>query len=142
MRAHPGMKRDAAAALAMGIDQRRDLAGDADLGQRLDHDGALPGAIGFHLPVLDGAAAAHGKMRTERRDPLRTGALDRDQPPPVGMTGHRLDRDGLAAERVGHIDAGAAADGDAVAAMADMVDEKLFSHGARRERIRYCRRRP
>ena len=48
MRAHPGVKRDAAAALAMGVDQRRDLAGDAGLRQRLDDDGALPGAIGFH----------------------------------------------------------------------------------------------
>jgi hypothetical protein len=31
---------------------------------------------------------------------------------------------------------------NAIAAMADMVDDELLSHGTRQERTRYCRRRP
>ena len=144
MRAHPRMQGDAAAAEAMGVDQRRHLAIDPGLRQRLDHDFALPGAIGLDVPVLDGAAAADTEMRAERRDALRACGFDLDQSTAVGMvTGNRRDLDRFAAERVGHVDAFAAGDGDAVAAMADMIDdEMLFSHGARRGRIRCCRRRP
>ena len=48
------------------------------------------------------------------------------------MTGHLLDLDRLAAERVGHIDADAAGHGDAVAAMADMIDDEVFGVQPRR----------
>ena len=85
-----------------------DLAGDAGLRQRLDHDARASRRDRLRLPMLDGAAAADAEMRTERRDALRAGAFDLDQPPAVGMTRHVLDLDGFAAERVGHVDAGAA----------------------------------
>ena len=72
----------------------------------------------------------------------RAGALDREQAPAVGMMpGTGVDLDGLAAQRVRHVDGLAAGEGDAVAAMADMIDDEAFNHGARRGRIRYCRRR-
>ena len=109
MRSHPRVQRDAAAADAMGIDQRRDVAIDSGLRQRRDHEFALPGAIRLGVPVLDRAAAADAEMRAERFDPLRACGLDRDQSPAVGMVaGNRRDLDRFAAERVGHIDLAAA----------------------------------
>ena len=84
MRAHPRVQRDAAAAGAMGVDERRHLAFDAGLGQRLDHEVALPGAIARGVPVLDRAAAADAEMRAERRDPFRACAFDLEQAPAVG----------------------------------------------------------
>ena len=41
--------------------------------------------------------------------------------------------DGFTAERVGHIDAGTTGNSDAIAAMADMIDDEALavSHGAR-----------
>ena len=59
--------------------------------------------------------------------------FDCEQPPAVGMMArHGLDLDGLAAERVGHVDRLAAGKSDAVAEMADMIDDEAFNHGARR----------
>ena len=109
-----------------------DLAGDAGMRQRIDHDLAFPRAIGFGCQVLDGAAAADAEMLAERRDPLRAGVLDARQMPAVGMTGHRFDFDRLAAQRVRHEHGLPAGKGDAVAAMADMIDDETFNHGARR----------
>ena len=84
--------------------------------------------------MLDGAAAADAEMRTQRRDPVRACLLDPEQAPAVGMSGHGLRLDGLAAERIGHIDVRAIRYRDAVAAMADMIDGETFgfSHGAHR----------
>ena len=140
--AAPRMNGDAAAAGAMGIDEFADLAVDAALRQRIDHDLALPGAIGIGLPVLDGAAAAMAEILAERRDALGTWLFDAEQLPALGMTGSRRHLDGFTAERVGHVDAATIDERDAIAAMADMVDDELLSHGARREKIRHCRRRP
>jgi hypothetical protein len=36
----------------------------------------------------------------------------------------------------------AAGKGDAVAEMTDVIDDEAFNHGARREKIRCCRRHP
>ena len=63
------------------------------------------------------------------------------QKPAVGMIGDRTGFDGFAAKRVRHEHGVPAGEGNAVAAMADMIDDKMFSHGARRGRIRCCRRR-
>ncbi len=143
MRAHPRVQGDAAAADAMGIDQRIHLAGQIGPRQRLHHQIALPGAVALALPMLDRAAAANTKMRAERRDPLRARDLDLPQAPAVGMTTrNRLNFDRLARKRIGHIDGAAAGDRDAVAMMADVIDGEAFNHGARRRKIRGCRRRP
>jgi hypothetical protein len=48
------------------------------------------------------------------------------------MTRHGCDLDRLAAKRVRHIHRQPIGKGDAVAAMADMVDREMFNHGARR----------
>ena len=82
--------------------------------------------------MLNGAAAATAEILAKRRDPFRAGALDARQLPAVGVIGHRLDLDGLAAKRIGHEQGLAVGEGDAVAAMADMVDDQAFNHGARR----------
>ena len=124
MRAHPRMQRDAPPACAMRIDQRRHLAIDSILRQRLDHDAAFPGLVVTGVPMLDGAAAADAEMRAERFDPLWACALDPDQAAPVGMTGNVGHLDALATKRVRHIDIAAAGMQHAVAAMADMIDAR------------------
>ena len=134
MRAHPRVQCDAPAARAMGIDQGRNVAIDSRLRQRRRHKLALPGGVGRGVPMLDRAAAADAEMRTERRDPLHACGLDLKQSPAIGMAaGDRNDFDRLAAQRIRHIDVAAISDGDAVAVMADMVDDEALalSHGAR-----------
>src|SRR3954451_11666475 len=126
------MRRDAAASGAMGVDQRLDLRFDAGLRERIDHDLPLPGGIGVWPPMLDRAAAAGAEIAAERRDPLRARLLDTKQRSALRMAGCRADLDCLAAERVGHEQAPAFRMGHAIAAMADMIDIKAFSHGARR----------
>ena len=63
-------------------------------------------------------------MRAERRDPFRAGVLDLEQAPAVGMARDRRHLDGLAGQRVGHIDVLPVGDRHAVAAMADMIDDE------------------
>jgi hypothetical protein len=86
--------------------------------------------------MLDGAAAAAAKISTERRDPLRAGAIDPQQAPAIRVTGDRRDFDGLAVQRIGNEHALAAGKSDAIAAVADMIDDEMpragTSHGARR----------
>jgi hypothetical protein len=48
------------------------------------------------------------------------------------MAGHRTHFDGFAAERVRHEYGAPIREGDAIAAMADVIDDNAFSHGARR----------
>src|ERR1700749_2599819 len=99
------MQRQAAATTAMGVDKRRDLASEPGLRQRLDHDVALPGTIGFRLPMLDGAAAADAEMRAERGEPRSHRSPHCEQPPAVGMmAGYRPDLNFLAGKGVGHVD--------------------------------------
>ena len=134
MCAHPRVQCDAPAARAMGIDQGRDVAIDFRLRQRRRHQLALPGGVGRGVPMLDRAAAADAEMRTERCDPLHACGLDLEQSPAIGMAaGDRLGLDRFAAQRVRHVDVAAIGDGDAVAVMADMVDDEALavSHGAR-----------
>jgi hypothetical protein len=142
VRADPGMQGNPAAARTMRVDQETDFAVKLRLRQRLDNDIALPGAVAFGFPVLDRAAPADCKMRAKRRDPLRACALDPEQAPAVGMARYGFNLDGLAAKRVRHIHALPVGNADAVAAMADVIDNETFNHGARRGRIRCCRRRP
>ena len=125
------MDGDAPAACAVGVEERFDLTFDAGMRQGIDHDLAFPGAIGFRLPVLNGAAAATAEIFAERLDPFGAGALDAGQLPAVGVIGHRFGLDGLAAKRIGHEQGLAVGKGDAVAAMADMIDDEAFNHGAR-----------
>ena len=49
------------------------------------------------------------------------------------VAGDRRDLDRFAAQRVRHVDVAAAGDGDAVAVMADVIDDEVLgvSHGAR-----------
>ena len=125
----------------MSVDQFIDRAFDAGMPERIDHDSALPRAIGLRLPVLNRTTAAAAEISAERRDPLRAGVLDLHQLPAVGMTIYRVDVDALAAERIGHEHGLAAGKGNAVAAVADMIDIEALNHGGRRGRTRYCRRR-
>ena len=59
--------------------------------------------------------------------------FDTDQLAAIGMmTWDSRDADGLAAQRVGNEDALSLDSRDAVAEMADMIDEEAFNHGERR----------
>ena len=119
----------------MGIDQRRDLAIDAGLRQRRRprdrasrRDRRSASQCWIAQPPQTPKCGQNGVIRSA------LAALDLDQPPAVGMTaGDRRDLDRFAAQRVRHIDVAAAGDGDAVAVMADMVDDEALdvSHGAR-----------
>lgn len=71
-------------------------------------------------------------MRAKWRYPFRARPLDLQQAAAVGMTRYGFNFDGLAAEGVRHIQVSAAGNGDAVAAVADMVDREMLNHGARR----------
>jgi hypothetical protein len=93
--------------------------------------------------MLDRATAADSKMLAKRFDPLGACALDPYEAPAVGMmTGRRGDLDDLTAQRKRHIDGLPVEICDAIAKMADVIDEKPLNHVALRGRIRYCRRRP
>jgi hypothetical protein len=133
MRAFPRVQRHAAAALAMGIDQGEDFAVDLRLRERCRDEIAFPGTIALALPMLDGAAAADGKMLAEGLDPFRAWLFDPDQLSPVGMMtrdGRNFDR--LSTKRVGHKDISPVFKRDAIAEMADVIDDEAFNHGARR----------
>jgi hypothetical protein len=116
----------------VGVDQRINFAGKLRLCQCLDNQISLPSLIALGLPVLDGATAAYSKMGAERCYPLRACALDREQAPPVGMTRHGRNFDGLVPERVRYIDVVPADDSYAVAKVADVIDNETLNHGARR----------
>jgi hypothetical protein len=127
------MQRHAAAPLAMGIDQRKDLTVDLRLREPRRDEIAFPGTIRFSLPVLDGTAAADAEVLAEGFDPFGAWLLDPDQLPPVRMmTGHNCNVDHFATKRIGHKDASSLDKRDAIAEMADMIDGEAFNHGARR----------
>ena len=133
MGAASGVQNGPPPALAMGVDQIADRRFEPGLLQRSDNEAALPGTISkeFRLPVLDGAAAAHAEMRTDRRDALRARRLDAQEMTPVGMAGDRLDLDRFSRQRARHIDRAVRARSDPVAAVADMFDHELFGHPRR-----------
>ena len=126
--AAPRMQHDPAAAFAMGIDEVVHLGRDARLGEGGDDEVALPGAIALKSPVLDRAAAAHAEMRTDRRDAVGARGLDPQQPAAVGMAVPALHLDGLARQRIGHVDRSVRLVGDAVAAPAELRDGEPLSH--------------
>jgi hypothetical protein len=71
-------------------------------------------------------------MLAERFDPLRARLFDLDQLPPVRvMAGRGRDVDRFAAERVRDKNALPLDERDAIAEMADMIDDEAFNHGAR-----------
>jgi hypothetical protein len=126
------MRGNATASGAMGIDEFVDRAFDSGMGKRIGHDLPFPPPIRIRLPVLDGAAAAGAEIWTKRCDPFRACRLDAEQLPAVGMTFDGTCLDGLAAKRVRYEQRLPIGEGDAITAMADMIDAELLSHGARR----------
>src|SRR5678815_2699959 len=120
----------------MRVDQFADRRIEARLAQRFDDEGAFPPAIPRKIPVLRLAAAAHGKMRTYRRDALGARAFDADEMAAVRMPRKRLDLHDLAGKRVRHEHRAIGRIGNAVAAMADARDGQPLSHAALRAGIR------
>ncbi len=83
--------------------------------------------------MLDRAAAADTEVLAYRCDPLRAWMLDAQQLATVRMIscrGRNVHR--FAAKSIGHKETAALGQRDAVAEMADMIDEKAFNHGGRR----------
>ena len=68
-------------------------------------------------------------MRTERFDALRTRRDNLRKCAAVRMAGRGQHIDGFFAERIGHINACAAVERNAVAEMSDMIDGEAFGHG-------------
>ena len=117
----------------LAIDQGCDLAVDFRLRKRSDDEVAFPGAVALGLPVLNGAAAADSEMLAQRFDTFRARLVDSHQLPPIRMmTGRGGDFDRLTAERVGDKEASPLDDRNAIAEMADMIDDEALNHGARR----------
>lgn len=86
---------------------------------------ALPRAIGIALPVLQRAPAATAEMDAGRLDALRGGNDDLDDPSALAAT---LDDEFLARQRERHVERPRGGLGDAVAAMADAIDEHGLGH--------------
>ena len=126
--AAPGVERGPAAAGAMGVDQLADRRVDPGLLQGLDHEAALPGAIGTVGPMLGRAAAADAEMRADRRDALGARLEHRKQVTPVRMARDRLGLHPLTRQRVGHEHRPGWAGCDAVAAVTETGDGELFGH--------------
>ncbi len=124
------MKRRAPPSRAVGVDKRADFGLDAGLRKRGDDEFTLPRAVAGGRPVLHGATAADGKVRTYRRNALVTWGDDLEQLPPVGMAGRWFGADGFTGQRVAHIDRPAGGVGNAVAEMAEPVDGEVFAHVA------------
>ncbi len=135
-RAEPGMERGAAAAIAVGVDQRVHRRIEAGLRKCFDHQGALPFLIIRRRPMLDRAAAANAEMRTERLDALRACGFDPQQMAAIRMAGDALDLDGLARQRVGHEHGPSRRIRHAVAAMGDAVDGEPLGQWQRRQASR------
>jgi hypothetical protein len=123
LRAAAGMQDHPPPSLAMRIDEVIDGCGQRGLRQRGNDESVLPGAVGLAAPMLDRASAADAEVRTDRRHPLRALRFDPQQLPAIGVTGDRLDRDGFARKRVGHIDRAVGRVGNTVAAVADMRND-------------------
>ena len=126
------MDGDAAPARAVGVDHLADGTVDSGACQCVDHQLPLPGMVIVRPPVLDRAAAAAAEIGAERIDPVGTPGQDGNKAHPSGLAGRRLGFDGFARQRAGNIAGAAAGDRNAVAALADMIDQKRFSHDARR----------
>ena len=126
--ADAGVQRDAPPSGAVRVDQLADVACDAMMMERIDDELALPCPIGIGLPMLNRTAAADPEMRTERRDALRAGRDDLRQHPPIRMPGRWQYFDGFVGQRIRHIHRLAVDHGDAIAALADMIDGETFGH--------------
>ena len=123
--AAPRMEHDAAAAVAVRVDQLADRRLDAGLPQRFDDEVALPGAVGARSsqccnaqPPQTPKCGQIGAMRSA----LGFSTLRRCRR--SGWPGTGFDFDGLARQRAGHVDRALGAVGDAVAAMAEPVDRQ------------------
>jgi len=123
------MQHRAAAALAMGVDQRRDRRDNARMCQRLGDEAALPQVIFGERPVLHGAAAALREVLADRRNALVARLVDTIETAAVGVAGDRFGRHRFARQRIGHIDRAVGRVGDAVAAVAEAGDGQSLSHG-------------
>jgi hypothetical protein len=119
--------------MAVRIDQGKDLAVDFRLRERGGDKIVFPGAIALDLPVLNGAAAAGAEVLAKRLDAFSARLFDPEQLPPVRMVSRRgSDVHRLATECVGNEKVSSVGQRNAVAVMADMIDDKAFNHGARR----------
>src|SRR6185369_12449850 len=94
----------AAASVAVRVDQVVDGGIEPGLCQRLRHQGPLPISVARRREMLERAAAARSEMRADRRDAVRTGAVELDEVPAVGMTGPQIDFRDLTWQRVGHVE--------------------------------------
>jgi hypothetical protein len=128
MGAAPGMEYRPAAAFAVSVDEVGDRRLEARLAQGLDDEIALPGTVVRKVPVLHGATSAHTEMRADRSDTFGARSIDVQEPAAIGMSGDGVDFNRFAGQGAGHIDRAIGACGDAVAAVAELLDHEALSH--------------
>src|SRR5437016_3559597 len=118
------MHDDAAAAVAMGIDEVGDRRLDPLMRKRRGDEAALPDAVARFLPVLQSAAAAGAEIGADRRDAVGRRRDIFAHIAPIAVAG---DDDGFAGQRVRNIYLSALGLRDAIALMADAVDDDALA---------------
>src|SRR5271165_2822836 len=93
----------APASLAMRIDHLVYRHIEPDLRELMHDQGTLPLAVARAAPVLERAAAANPKMRTDRCDALGARSLDLEEVAAVAMPRPRLGFDDLAGQSIRHV---------------------------------------
>ena len=123
-----GMEHRASTTVPMGIHKIVEGRVNFGLCQRIVDEAAFPRAIVLWRQVLHGAAATDSKMSADRREALRAPHNNPHHVPPVVVTRERLDLDGLAWQRIGHVERAGRRIGNTVAAMSEAIDDEEFGH--------------
>ena len=132
MTATPGVKDDAAAAIAMRVRERSDSYVDASLAHRRDDQVTLPAAIRTLAQMLHCAAAANPEMSADWVNPQCTRLLHIHKTPAVRVTWLGIDFDGFARQGPGNINRSLGALGYSVAVLAEAVDQDPLNHAGPR----------
>jgi hypothetical protein len=130
--ATPGVKDDAAAAIAMRVRERSDLYVDASLAHRRDDQVTLPAAIRTLAQMLHCAAAANPEMSADWVNPQCTRLLHIHKTPAVRVTWHRVHFDGLARQSPWDVNQPLGAVGYAIAVLAETIDQNPLNHAGPR----------
>ena len=122
------MKGDAPAPRAMRVDERRDREAQPGVAQRRLDEAALPVGIGRRARASARRSRRNGRNadRWARCDPATASTMSSK----ARLLALDVGEHGFAGERIGHEDARVAVARDALAAMAEAFDDKLFTYAS------------